>query len=98
MEEFKDGDNFNAIIQCLVNIKYLKIIFKRKDISKRVNTIRRKVTNNFYKIMQYLWHYNEIGIKDEYIEFLFQLKDLSGKQDILNNIDSLYFLNSNYIN
>ena len=89
LEEFKYSDNFNAIIQCLVNIKYLKIIFKRKDISKRINIIRRKVTKIFYKIMQYMWHYNELGIKEKYIEFLFQLKDLSGKQDILNNIDSL---------
>ena len=81
----------NAIIQCLANIKYLKDIFNRKNIFKRnydIN-IEREVTKNFYKIIQYMWHYNEFEIINEYIEFIFQLSELSGIKDINYNIESL---------
>ena len=84
---------FNDVIQCLVNVDPLKNLFlNRKELfTKKINN--KKVTFLFYKLMQYMWHWEQIkkndendDNKDQNINFILEIISLSKINLSSNNI------------
>ena len=83
---------YNAVIQCLVNIGFLKDIFLNREKLVKNHIIKdyKKITNIFYRIMQYMWYWKRISDeKVEYADLLIQIQSLSGMNNIYDRLDLL---------
>ena len=93
LECFQCSYYYNAIIQCLANIGFLKDRFlNRKQLLKeKIIKNNRKITNIFYRIIQYIWYWkiNSDEQKEKYLNFLYEIQSLSGINNIYDKLDLL---------
>ena len=84
---------FNGVIQCLVNIGPLKELFLNiyELNDKKIIQEKKIITMNFYKLMNYMWNYNQLNNNDEgqSIIFLTEIQTLSQDLTLFNNIKLL---------
>ena len=84
---------YNNIIQCLVNIGPFKDLFLNRNQLYKEKMIQenKKITNNFYKLMQYMWHWSykdNNKDEDQNLNFMIQINTLyndNNNNNIFNN-------------
>ena len=86
LNNFKGSFYFNALMKCLVNIKYLKDCLLNKEFIYSKKIKNKKIINDFSKIVQYMWNYK---IECEPSIFLCEIQSLSKIDDIYKNLDLL---------
>ena len=93
LTEFEGSFYYSAIMQCLANIVLLKDIFLNREQLFKENIIEdyKKITNKFYIIMQYMWHWKNISFeqKGQYTDLLLEIQSLSGINNIYDKLDLL---------
>ena len=93
LEGFQGSYYYSAVIQCLGNIGFLKDIFLNRQKLIKENYIKDYtiITNRFYIIMQYMWYRIVIlnEQKEKYYALLYEIKSLSGINNIYDKLDSL---------
>ena len=109
LENIKDSHYYNGVIQCLINIRPLKHIFLNR--SRLVNSVlvdkkninenkvdnnnKKKITLEFYKLIQYMWHKyypnenNEDNNGNQAIIFLSEINNISKEKNLFSNIKYL---------
>ena len=93
LEGFQGSYYYCAIMQCLANIGFLKDKFLNREKLFNKNIIKgyKKITNLFYKIIQYMW-YSKSNLDEEkgkYMTLLYEIQSLSGINNIYDRLDSL---------
>ena len=84
---------YNNTIQCLVNIGPFKDLFLNRNQLYKEKMIQenKKITNNFYKLMQYMWHWSykdNNKNEDQNLNFMIELSTLyndKNNNNIFNN-------------
>ena len=94
LERNEGSYKYNDIIQCLVNIGPLKDLFlnRNKLYKEKIIEENKKITFNFYKLMQYMWHWDPIIINnddDQSMIFMIEIISLFNNNLILNDIKLL---------
>ena len=92
LETFENSHYYTSLIQCLVNIKPLKDLFCNRELllNEKIVQDYKKVTKSFYKIMQYLWDFNN-NEKEKllYFNLFIEIPELSKINNIYDKLDLL---------